>query len=39
MKKLTMPAGTKKIQKVLTRKSPEILTGIGIAGEPISAQW
>lgn len=32
MKKLTMPAGTKKIQKVLTRKSPEILTGIGIAG-------
>ena len=32
MKKLTMPTGTKKIQKVLTRKSPEILTGIGIAG-------
>lgn len=32
MKKLIMPAGIKKIQKVLTRKSPEILTGIGIAG-------
>ena len=32
MKKLIMPAGIKKIQKVLARKSPEILTGIGIAG-------
>lgn len=32
MKKLIIPAGIKKIQKVLTRKSPEILTGIGIAG-------
>lgn len=32
MKKVTMPAGIKKIQKVLTKRSPEILTGIGIAG-------
>ena len=32
MKKMTMPAGIKKIQKVLTKRSPEILTGIGIAG-------
>lgn len=32
MKKLIMPAGIKKTQKILIKKSPEILTGIGIAG-------
>lgn len=32
MKKVAMPAGVKKIQKVLAKRSPEILTGIGIAG-------
>ncbi len=32
MKKVTMPTGVKKIQKILAKRSPEILTGIGIAG-------
>ena len=32
MKKVTMPTGVKNIQKILAKRSPEILTGIGIAG-------
>ena len=32
MKKVTIPTGVKKIQKILAKRSPEILTGIGIAG-------